>query len=80
MIDVLIVLSQRPIVTALAVFGAGLVIAGSLAARTGKPGQTRSAGQRQNALSRGLTRAGYTMTCASILLFIIAGFISDLRP
>ncbi len=35
---------------------------------------------RENAWSRRLTTAGYAITFVSIGLFIVAGFVSDLRP
>lgn len=82
-IDALIFISQRPIVITLAIFGALLVIAGSL---NNKPeqlqpgGMTASALGRRRSLSKHLTAIGYVITFASILLFIIAGFVSDLRP
>lgn len=78
MIDFLILVSERPVVITLALLGAALVIAGSLTARPIKPGHTPSSLTRQSALSRGLTIVGYTITGGSILLFIIAGFVSDI--
>ncbi|MGH1484182.1 MAG: hypothetical protein ACRBM6_36855 [Geminicoccales bacterium] len=78
MIDALIFLSARPIVIALALVGAGLVVAGSLTAKPKKAGDRTGSDERQRPLSRGLTKAGYTLTGFSMLLFIVAGFISDL--
>ncbi|MGI9500219.1 MAG: hypothetical protein ACR2P3_09285 [Geminicoccaceae bacterium] len=73
MIDALIFLSQRPIVITLAVLGALLVMAGALIAKPERSGSKRP-------LARRLTSSGYAITFASIVLFIIAGFVSDLRP
>lgn len=81
MVDALFFISQRPIVIALAIFGAALVTAGSLAARSRQQGgRAPSSIRRQDPLSRGLTILGYAVTLTSIVLFIIAGFVSDLRP
>lgn len=83
MIDTLIFMSQRPVVITLAVIGALLVMAGSLAhkpehAQSGKAKATRT--DRKQGLAKHLTTSGYAITFGSILLFIIAGFVSDLRP
>ena len=80
MIDALIFISQRPIVITLALMGAALVIAGSLTARASVPEDKAAMSDQRSLLSRGLTSSGYVVTFASILLFIIAGFVSDLRP
>ncbi len=80
LIDALILISQRPVVITLALVGAALVTAGSLTARANRPGGKISDRDRQTPLSRTLTSSGYAITGASILLFIIAGFVSDLRP
>jgi hypothetical protein len=83
MIDALIFVSQRPVVITLAIFGALLVMAGSLTQkRTGDQSGAarRSTDNRVRPLSRRLTTFGYAITAASVLLFIIAGFVSDLRP
>lgn len=81
MIDALIFISQRPIVITLALIGAALVIAGSLTARAGETrNRTATSSRHQSLLSRSLTSSGYVVTFASILLFIVAGFVSDLRP
>lgn len=77
MIDALIFMSQRPVVITLAVLGALLVTAGALAQ---KPKAARSISAHQRPIARRLTTSGYAITFASILLFIIAGFVSDLRP
>lgn len=61
-------LTQRPIVIALAIAGAGMAMAGSvLEARKGR-------GYRGALL---LTRIGYGVAFASVLLFIVAGFLSE---
>jgi|GEM_PF-5652397 len=80
MIDALIFMSQRPIVITLAVLGAVLVMVGSLAhkpkpSRSGR--ETGSPPGRKHPLARHLTTSGYAITFVSILLFIIAGFVSD---
>ena len=83
MIDALIFVSQRPVVITLAVIGALLVMAGSLAnkperAQSGKIKATQA--DRIHGFAKHLTTSGYAITLGSILLFIIAGFVSDLRP
>ncbi|MGI9506976.1 MAG: hypothetical protein ACR2RE_28375 [Geminicoccaceae bacterium] len=83
MIDALIFVSQRPVVITLAVIGALLVMAGSLAhkperAQSGKTKATQA--DRKHGFAKHLTISGYAITLGSILLFIIAGFVSDLRP
>ncbi len=78
-IDALILISQRPVVITLALVGAALVTAGSLTARPGHPGGRTPDRDRRSPLSRGLTASGYVIAGVSILLFIIAGFVSDLR-
>lgn len=81
MIDFLILVSQRPIVIALALAGALLVTAGSLMAKPGGPGKPqREKNDSGNLLARRLTQIGYAVTFTSIALFIVAGFVSDLRP
>ena len=79
-IDALIFISQRPVVIALAIFGAALVTAGSLTAGSARPGGGAESYPTQKPLSRYLTRSGYAITVTSIVLFIVAGFVSDLRP
>jgi len=81
-IDALIFLSQRPVVITLAVLGALLVIAGALTAKPERAGDKvqPSPPARKRPLARHLTSSGYVITFASIVLFIIAGFVSDLRP
>lgn len=69
MLDVLGALSQRPVIITLAIVGALLVTAASMLPQP-KDGST-------SALSRVLTRAGYGITGASIVLFIAAGFLSN---
>lgn len=83
MVDVLIFMSQRPVVITLAVLGALLVTAGSLVQKPARSQTNTAAGSRSGAksgLAKHLTTSGYVITFASILLFIIAGFVSDLRP
>ena len=83
MIDALIFVSQRPVVITLAILGALLVTAGSLVhkpVQAPSGGSRNSSSQRKRGLAMHLTRSGYAITCTSILLFIIAGFVSDLRP
>ncbi|MFV0368670.1 MAG: hypothetical protein ACK5KM_09440 [Hyphomicrobiaceae bacterium] len=70
MLDILATLAQRQYVIALAIVGALLVTAGSLAARPGS-------NTPQRPFSRQLTLTGYVLTGVSMLLFIIAGFLSD---
>lgn len=83
MIDFLIAISQREIVIALAIIGALLVTAGSLVAKPrgrNKPVPSPASEDGQDTLARRLTRVGYAVTMVSVALFIIAGFVSDLRP
>lgn len=104
MVEFLIQISQRPLVIALAITGALLVIAGSLIAKPqtgrgpgaggarGRAGNTPQPRYDQNGhvieppadaqtmWSRRLSQAGYAITFVSIVLFIIAGFVSDLQP
>ena len=96
-IDALIFISQRPIVIACALLGAGLVVAGSLVGVSQHPSRSdhaspqtwqpnsqtetsNDATDNANTWSQRLTRAGYAITFTSIALFIVAGFVSDLRP
>ena len=88
MIDFLILISERTIVIGLAILGALMVTAGSLVARPTRPesppehaqANAPEAPDGQTLLSRSLTRVGYAVTMLSIVLFIVAGFVSDLRP
>jgi len=78
LIDALIFISQRPIVITFALLGAALVTAGSLTARSGRTEDAPKRKDHRSSLSRHLTIAGYVITFVSIMLFIIAGFVSDL--
>ena len=69
MIEALSLVSQRPVIIALAMVGALLVVAASLMP------ETREGSQR--VLPQILTRAGYTITVVSMLLFITAGFLAE---
>ena len=69
MLELLSLLSQRWIVVTLAVIGALMVTAAGL--MTGN-----RAGEPQPWHIRALSRSGYGLTFASILLFIVAGFLS----
>ena len=82
MIDFLILISQRHIVIALAVVGALLVTAGSLVSkpRGRNAPETVEPDDEQSMLAKRLTTVGYAVTMISIVLFIVAGFVSDLRP
>ncbi len=82
MIDLLIQISQRHIVIALAVVGALLVTAGSLVAkpRGRNEPEANEPDSKQGLLAKRLTTVGYVVTMVSIALFIVAGFVSDLRP
>lgn len=81
MIDFLILISQRHIVIALAIVGALLVTAGSLMSRPGGKGAPEpDEDDPQTVLARSLTTFGYVVTMTSVALFIVAGFVSDLRP
>lgn len=83
MIDALFFISQRPIVIALAMLGAVLVTTGALIAKpsNNRPDQEKPASRsHMRSLARHLTSSGYAITFASIVLFIIAGFVSDLHP
>lgn len=81
MIDALILISQRPVVIALAIVGALLVTAGSLITKPRPPGTPEPDEEDlRGTFAQRLTTAGYVVTMASIALFIVAGFVSDLRP
>ncbi|KUO58644.1 MAG: hypothetical protein APF80_08860 [Alphaproteobacteria bacterium BRH_c36] len=81
MIDALILISQRHIVISLAIIGALLVTAGSLVAKPRGRNMPEPAGDdARGVLARRLTTVGYVVTMTSIALFIVAGFVSDLRP
>lgn len=67
MLEFLALITQRPVVIVLAITGALLVTAGSYMAKPDKPTKA----------SRSLTVVGYVLTVLSVLLFIIAGFMSD---
>ncbi len=66
--DLVAALTQRQVVAALAIAGAILVMAASLVRR----GDDRDSLRRAEALSK----AGYAVTFLSIVLFIVAGFMS----
>ena len=68
MFELLTSLAQRPVVIALAISGALLVTAGSLmqGPRTAPP----------RPFGLWLSRIGYALTFVSILLFIVAGYMS----
>ena len=69
MIETLHAVSGRPVIVTLAILGAAMVTAASLLkSREASPGRLSVAGL--------LHYGGYTLTGASILLFIVAGFIS----
>ncbi|MCC0010808.1 MAG: hypothetical protein H6875_10215 [Hyphomicrobiaceae bacterium] len=70
MLEFLASVAQRQNVIALAIVGALLVTAGALAARP-------DAKEPPRPLSRQLTLTGYVLTGVSMLLFIIAGYMSD---
>ncbi|MBU2582096.1 MAG: hypothetical protein KJ622_10295 [Alphaproteobacteria bacterium] len=81
MIDLLIQISQRPIVITLAIAGALLVTAGSLVAKPrGSDTPEPAVDDARGTLARRLTNIGYVVTMVSVALFIVAGFVSDLRP
>lgn len=69
MLEVLTLLSQRWVIVLLAIVGALMVTADGL--MTGN-----TAGKAQPAHITALSRAGYAATAISILLFIVAGFMS----
>lgn len=66
--DLLDTLTQRSVVTALAIIGAILVMSAGLVRR----GDDAAGLRRAEALSK----AGYGVTFLSIVLFIVAGFMS----
>jgi len=95
-IDALIFISQRPIVITLAIVGALFVTAGSLMVKpeprrapgqggrfqepAAPPVENTAPPDLRTQLAGYLTRSGYAITMFSIALFIVAGFVSDLRP
>ncbi len=69
MIETLQVLSGRPVVVTLAILGAAMVTAASLL-------KSREATTSRMRMAGVLHYGGYALTGVSVLLFIIAGFIS----
>jgi len=69
MLDVVAAMATRPIIIALAIAGALLVITASLMKGSGTEAPTG-----RLAL---ISRLGYALTFISITLFIVAGFLSD---
>lgn len=68
MSDLALLVFQRPVVIALALAGAGLATAGSvLAWRRG----------REHRGAAWLTRLGYAVAFTSVLVFIVAGYLSE---
>lgn len=66
--ELLALLAQRPVIATLAIAGAVLVMVASM---------TRRADDAQSARRADiLSKAGYAVTFASIILFIVAGFLS----
>lgn len=65
MLEILTLITQRPVIIVLAITGALLVSASSFIAKPGADTQS----------SRRLSNAGYAVTGLSILLFIVAGFL-----
>ncbi|MCB1520785.1 MAG: hypothetical protein KDJ37_09440 [Hyphomicrobiaceae bacterium] len=68
MLDMLMAVAQRPIVITLAILGALLVTAGSLAAGSNPKAPPRP-------IARFLSLSGYVITMVSVVLFITAGFL-----
>lgn len=66
--DVLVALTQRPVIVGLAIAGAMLVMASGLIA--GKDAT------RPDRRATALSKTGYAVTFISIVLFIVAGFLS----
>ncbi len=69
MIETLHVVSGRPVVVTLAILGAAMVTAASLL-------KSREATASRLRMAGVLHYGGYALTGVSVLLFIIAGFIS----
>ncbi|MEP2942811.1 MAG: hypothetical protein ABJM86_05610 [Hyphomicrobiales bacterium] len=83
MIDILIFISQRPVVITLAILGGLLVTSASLFSnpkQNNQPINGKRIKQEPTKLSKRLIVAGYSVMFVSMALFIIAGFVSDLRP
>lgn len=66
--DILAFLTQRPVIVGLAIAGAMMVMASGLLGG-------RDA-ERPHARAMLLSKAGYAVTFVSIVLFIVAGFLS----
>ncbi len=66
--DLLALVTQRPVIVGLAIVGAMMVMASGLI------GGRDSANPSRGAML--LSKAGYAVTFASIVLFIVAGFLS----
>jgi len=74
MIDALIFISQREIVFVFALIGGVIATIGGYRDRA----RAQNKEERKRILT--LTHLGYGITALSVLLFIVAGFVSDLRP
>ncbi|MGE0854667.1 MAG: hypothetical protein AB7E80_17310 [Hyphomicrobiaceae bacterium] len=70
MFELISSLAQRHVVIALAILGAVLVTAGTLMSNANPNAPPRP-------VPRALTRIGYVLTIASVMLFIAAGFLSS---
>jgi hypothetical protein len=81
-LDLLFVLSSKPVVVTMACVGAALVSLAPLSKRfQGKRDdntETATSPRPRIRIEDMLTRAGYGIMGISVVLFIIAGFISDL--
>ena len=80
MLDFLFYISAKKVVVAFAILGALMVTLGPLCAKYGKSVDTSVGLNRKiELIEKLLGRFGYGLVWLSITLFIIAGFIVDLR-
>ena len=69
--DLLHVVTSRPVIVSLAIVGAVLVSVPGLLRRPDVAGRVDAP---VTGIARTLTRLGYAVSCLSVVLFIVAGF------
>ena len=77
-LDVLFLISSKSVVVSLAICGAVLALAAPKLTRTDKSG-INGASDAESKLNKICSKIGYSLTGLSVFLFIVAGFISDLK-
>ena len=83
MLEILFWISAKKIVVALALLGATFVTFAPKIGKWAEPKENSDSSNKQKLLPQNLekflVRAGYTFVGLSIILFIVAGFIVDLK-